>query len=154
MNRRNVIIGSFIVAAISLLYVRAQTTDSTPQIEENAPLVSKETESKLEAVLGRAIPEDVEKVTLIDLTESGMTAIATRAEDKGVVEFNVLADLEESEDAYQVWAGSSTSTLKQLGVLSPAKGGYLFEYRKSGSLEDHKNVEVKLGEQKVLEGSF
>ena len=96
----------------------------------------------------------MEKVTLIDLTESGMTAIATRAEDKGVVEFNVLADLEESEDAYQVWAGSSTSTLKQLGVLSPAKGGYLFEYRKSGSLEDHKNVEVKLGEQKVLEGSF
>lgn len=140
--------------ALAAVYIQSQTPDKTPELQENVPVGDEETENKLEEVLGRTIPDDVEKVSLADLTDSGMSAIATRAEEGGIVEFTILADLQDSDDAYQVWAGSSTSTLKQLGVLSPAKGGYLFEYRKSGSLEDHKNVEVKLGEQKVLEGSF
>ena len=91
------ILGSLIGAGLALVYISSQVPDNTPQIEKNTPILSDETENRLEEVLGRSIPDDVEKTTLTDLTDSDLTAIATRKEENVMVEFSVLADLEETE---------------------------------------------------------
>lgn len=146
------VIGGLLVLVVALFYL-LQGRDNTPKIQEEVPIATPDVESKIEEVLGRTIPDDVEKAALRDLTNSGMSAIATRVEDKGIVEFSVLADLVESDEPYEVWAGSP-GNLRKLGVMSLAKGGYLFEDRRVGTLDDYKNVEIRRGETKVLEGSF
>lgn len=154
MNRRSLVVGGVLVAAVALFYVLSQSQDNTPQIQEDTPISTTDTESKIEEVLGRTIPDDVEKATLRDLTDLGMSAIATRVEDGGVVEFSVLADLAESSEPYEVWAGASGDNLRKLGVMAAAKGGYLFEYRQAGALDNYNSVEIKQGDTRVLEGSF
>lgn len=160
MKRNEIIVGGVLLAVVGFFLIRSQTPDKTPEIEENVPIDSQETENHLEQVLGRTLPDDAEKLTLKG--DNGQTAIATRKEDNGVVEFTILADLADSEDGiYQVWAGSSNDTLHSLGTLTAAKGGYLFEYRQTSELSNFNNVVISLEkkvdqdmEDKVMEGSF
>jgi len=149
------VLGVVVVVIAGFLLARSQSPDNTPEISEEVPINTDETENRLEEVLGRTLPEDAERAALKDTTGSGFTGIATRAEDNGVVEFTILADLSDPGDGvYQVWAGESADKLTSLGTLTSAKGGYLFEYRQSGSLEDYNSVVIKMGEDTILQGSF
>lgn len=160
MKRRDIVLGGALLAVVAFFLIRSQSPDKTPEIEENVPIDSQETEKHLEEVLGRTLPEDAERLSLKG--SNGQTAVATRKEDNGVTEFAILADLEDpGDDVYQVWSGSSPDNLRSLGTLTAAKGGYLFEYRQTSELSNFNNVVISLEkkvdermETKILEGSF
>ena len=161
MGKRALAAGVLAIAAVSFLYLQNRP-DNTPEIAEDVPISSEETESRLEEVLGRTLPDNAERAQLNDVLGNGFTAIATRAEDNGVVEFTVLADLPDPEkQVYQVWSGENADNIHSLGTLTAAKGGYLFEYRQTTSISDFNNVVISLEtkadeiiEERVLQGSF
>lgn len=148
-------ITGLIVLILAVIFVRSRA-DNTPELPQEVPAENNDDiENSLEETLGRSIPDDAEKINLEDLTNSGFIAIATRAEEEGVVEFTVLADLDVPEESgYQVLAGSSADNLKPIGNLVASKGGYLFEYRQTAKPEDFNNILVKLGDRNILQGSF
>ena len=166
MDRRY-IIGGTLVGLLALIFIwRMNASDNTPKIVETTPTptVNIETlQTDLENTLGVKVSANAEKISLNDVKDLGYTGIATRAQDKDVLELSVLSDLEEKDKgAYQVWAGKDSGSLVSLGTLVSAKGGYLFEFRKgSAKMEDYKNIVVSYEqkvdasmEEKVLEGSF
>lgn len=154
MKRRDLLVAGLIVLVLAVIFLRSRA-DNTPELPQEVPIENSDIENSLEETLGRVISEDAEKTNLEDLTNSGFIAIATRAQEQGIVEFTVLADVDEPEEgSYQVLAGANAESLKPLGNLVPAKGGYLFEYRQAATLEDFNNVLVKLGDRSILQGSF
>lgn len=149
-----------VVTAIILLlglagfYYVSSRRDNTPKISEEALSKNDDTsELVIEQLFGKPLPDDAEKTSLFDLTNSDLTAIATRKEDAGVVDFSILADLPEGEE-YEVWVGGMPEGVKYMGGMVEVKGGYLFEIQKQGTLKDYNFILVKRGEQKILEGSF
>jgi hypothetical protein len=162
MKTRDYAIGGIIVLVIGFILLRAQTPDNSPKIENDVPINSEETENRLEEVLGRTLPDDAERAALSDFSGNNFSAIATRSESSGTVEFTILADLENKEGAvYQVWTGESIDGLRSLGTLTAAKGGYLFEYMDESKLSNFNNVVISLEEKvdeametRILQGSF
>lgn len=149
MNKRNIVI---VVVALVLagLFLRS-LPDNSPKIEENTLDNQEEAEKKLEEVLGKTIPDNAQKLTL---TKDSQTAVVARSEENGTVNFTVLADLEKTDQTYRVWVGSGADNLRQLGALTVAKGGYLFESKQAGKLDDYKYISIRLAEENILEGSF
>ncbi len=132
----------------------SKSRDNTPKITDEAATQTVEVENKIEEIFGRNIPDDVEKLSLTDLTNESLLAIATRKEESGSVEFSVLADLPENQESYEVWAGASSQTAQKIGSLISAKAGYIFEENSLGALSDFEYVAIMRSGQKMLEGSF
>ncbi len=156
MNRQAIVLVVLVFAFVVFLF-RFRTAGNAPKISQepsSTALFSESNQKQLEEVLGRKISEDAEKLELEDLTGSGLTAIASRKESQGIVEFTILADLEGKGKDYEVFVGRNESNIRRLGSLTMVKGGFLFDYRESGIIEDFDYVLVRDGNDKILEGSF
>lgn len=148
MNRRDIVIGVVILAALSavVFFWRRPEIDEELKVPQTLSV-----EDAIEDAFNLEIPEDVEKAEMRDVSGGDASAIATRKFENGRFELNVLADLPD---------GSYTSELKKdgetkpLGSLRIAKGGYLLEFRGFEDLSDYSTVKVISGEETILEGRF
>lgn len=123
---------------------------------------------ELSSTLGVTVPEDVERVTLRDVSNEGATGLATRSFSDGQFTHSVLAALPEltAGSQYQGWLvrgseGEEDYSVVSTGRLRSSKGGYLLEYSDTSDLRDHDQVWVTVEteidetpETRVLEGSF
>ena len=94
-----------------------------------------------------AIPADVERTELKDVSGGQSFGIATRTE--------ILANLPEppAGTVYQGKLENDQGQFVTLGTLHIAKGGYILEYN-SSNYSGYNKVLVVLGSQTILEGSF
>lgn len=101
------------------------------QIQESGSI-----ESDLEEVLGIDIADEGEK---LELSEGDSKAVVTKTEDQ----LSIIADLPEPE-------AGETYTATNLGELTQAKGGYILD----SSDTSVSNIEIKKGDETILQGSF
>ncbi|MEK7550306.1 MAG: hypothetical protein AAB535_00770 [Patescibacteria group bacterium] len=135
MKARDVLVGAIVLGLLvgGALWVRKSRLDKQALIV-TTPTVEEKIEKSFN---GLTIPEGVEKVELNDVSGGDGFGVATRTE--------VLADLPNlTSGTYQIWMDG-----KNLGKMRVAKGGWIFEGRLGG-----KKIEVKLGTNTLLEGSF
>lgn len=164
MNKRDIVIGFIIFAIVAGIILWTRKPRVTP-VEVPTPTSSPQ--EKIEEVFNYTIPEDVEKVELKDLTNSGANGIATRKYENNKFEFVILADLEDPKEGfYQGWLtkgkeGEVGFSYVKLGNLRLAKGGYILEFESPTDYTSYSQVLVTLEkvndtkiEKRVLEGSF
>lgn len=164
MNKRDIVIGFIVFAIVAGIILWTRKPRVTP-VEVPTPTSSPQ--EKIEEVFNYTIPEDVEKVELKDLTNSGANGIATRKYENNKFEFVILADLEDPKEGfYQGWLtkgkeGEVGFSYVKLGNLRLAKGGYILEFESPTDYTSYSQVLVTLEkvndtkiEKRVLEGSF
>lgn len=149
MNRRDVVIGLGVIAVLAVVIYFWQRPREPEELRVPQTL---SVEDQIEEAFDLEIPEDVEKVELVDITSSGYTAMATRKYENGRFELNILADLPEGKYTAEIM--NEEGEAKLLGNLRIAKGGYLLELQTSQDLRDYSKVRVKMGDKEVLEGKF
>lgn len=164
MNKRDIVIGIVIFALIAGIIFWSKKTRITP-VETPTPTP----EAKIEEKFNYEIPEDVNRIELLDVTGGTGRGIATRVYKDGKFEHVILADLEDPKDGefYQGWLttkgkeGEVGFSYVKTGKLRMAKGGYLLEFESSRDYSSYSQVWVTLEkvddnkpEKHILEGSF
>ena len=136
MKHRDIVLAIIIVALLLILFQRLRTNQEPPVLT-SADLSVEELENKLEDVLGREIPDDVEKAELEPQAGFEGRGIVTRDIDKTNT-LTILADLPETEGkTYQAWLKENTSeNLISIGTLGNVKGGWTLDY----TSKDIKNI--------------
>lgn len=123
---------------------------------------------ELSSQLGVTVPEDVERISLRDVSGGSATGLATRKVENGRFFHTTLAALLDLGLGafYEGWLvrgseGEENYSLLSTGKLRVSKGGYLLEFSSSQDLSDHSKVVVTLEsvddgkpETHILEGSF
>ena len=146
MGRKEVFIGLFVILVIlGITFGIKKAKDSKVQpLEIPIQVETRELENKFKL----SIPGGVEKISLRATEGNEGMGIATRNE--------ILADLPDlpSGQYYQGWLKNSSGKTILLGKLEKAKGGYLLEFSSEKNYFDYKKVEVRLGENIILSGSF
>jgi len=165
MNRRDIVIGLLVLAALAgVIYFRSRE-DTREELTVPQTL---STEDALEEKFALELPDDVEKTELNDVIGLAASAIATRKFDAGTFTLTVLADLPEPDQGtfYEGWLvrgseGDSDFNVISIGRLRIAKGGYLLEFQSSIDYSEHSNVIItqekvadNVPEKHILEGSF
>lgn len=163
MNRRDIVIGIVILAAlVGLIYIRQKR-----QEEQNVP-ETLSIQDKIEDTFNLQIPEDVEKAELSDIGGGDASGIATRKYEEDKFSHTVLADLPDPEAGahYGSWLvkgeeGEDDYSLIFTGRLRTAKGGYLLEFESGIDYSDHDQVLVtqekvadNVPEKRILQGEF
>jgi hypothetical protein len=124
--------------------------------------------SELSTQLGVTVPEDVERISLSDVSGGAATGLATRKVEDGRFIHTVLAALPDLSAGtfYEGWLvrgaeGDEDYSILSTGKLRISKGGYLLEFSSSQDLSDHPKVVVTLEsvddgkpETHILEGKF
>lgn len=162
MNRRDIVFGVVIVAAIGGLIYFFSRPEEDLKVPEPQTL---SVEDKIEESFNLEIPEDVDKAELKDVSGGGSSAIATRNLEGGVFVHTILADLPDPEagNYYQGWLVKEGEEDKAIptGRFSMAKGGYLLEFSSQTDYSDYKEVVVtkkttsgKLPKDHILKGNF
>lgn len=148
MNRRDIVIGVVILAALSAVvyFWRKPTIDEELKVPQTLSV-----EDAIEDAFNIEIPEDVEKTEMVDISGGDASAIATRKFENGRFELNILADLPDASYAAEIEKDGETMSI---GSLRIAKGGYLLEYRGNRDLSDYSTVRVTSGGEIILEGGF
>ncbi len=148
MNRRDIVIGIVILAALSavIYFWRRPEIDEELKVPQTLSV-----EDQIEDAFNLEIPDDVEKAELRDVSGGDASAIATRKFENGRFELNILADL--SDGSYTA-DFEKDGEVKSLGSLRIAKGGYLLEFRGFEDLSDYSTVRVTSGGETILEGRF
>lgn len=165
MNRRDIVIGLVILAALAgFIYFRSrQPTPEDLQVPQTLSV-----EEEIEEAFKVEIPEDVDKAELKDVVGGDASGIATRKFEGGKFTHTVLADLPDPEPGifYEGWLvrgkeGDEDFHLISTGRMRTAKGGYLLEFESSTDYTDHKNVVITqekvaddIPEEHILEGEF
>ena len=164
MRTRDIVIGLIILAVLALAIVwikRAKTAKTTP-------IPTPSVEEKIEKSFNFAIPEDVERANLTDVTGGTGSGLATRKYENGRFTHAVLADLPDPAPGtfYEGWLvrgkpGDSNFAFLSTGRMRVAKGGYTLEFESSRDYPDYKGIVVTLEkvddkkpEKHILEGSF
>ncbi len=148
MNKRDIVIGFIIFAIVAGIILWTRKPRVTP-VEVPTPTSSPQ--EKIEEVFNYTIPEDVEKVELKDLTNSGANGIATRKYENNKFEFVILADLEDPKEGfYQGWLtkgkeGEVGFSYVKLGNLRLAKGGYILEFESPTDYTSYSQVAGNFG---------
>ncbi len=162
MNKRDIVIGFVIFAIVAAVIFWSKKPRLTPvEVPTTSPT------PKIEEVFNYTIPEDVEKIDLKDVTDSGFNGVATRKYENGKFELVILADVEDPKEGfYQGWLtkgkeGEVGFSYVKLGNLRMAKGGYLLEFESTTDYSSYNQVWVTLEEKDdakiekhILEGSF
>jgi hypothetical protein len=146
-------------------YLRARARRETLEVPAGGEGVEiEEKASELAEQLGVQLPDDVEKVELVDVSGGAASGIATRKFIEGEFSHSVLAALPDPEPGswYEGWlVRQEPFEVLFTGILRMAKGGYVLDYSLEEDLTDHGEVIVTLEgvddqkpEQHILEGSF
>lgn len=165
MNRRDIVIGLVILAALAGIIFWRQRGRKTEEFKVPETL---SVEDKIEEQFDIQIPEDAERAELKDVSGGDSSGIATRKLENGMFEHSVLADLPEPPTGqfYEGWLvrgteGSEDYSVLSTGSMEMAKGGWMISFKSSTDLTDHDNVVVtlekkadKTPEKHILEGSF
>ena len=136
MKYRDIVLAIVVVALVLILFQRLRANQEPPVLT-NEDISVEELENNLEEVLGREIPDDVEKVEFRAQAGFEGQGIVTRDVNKTNT-LSVLADLPEiSPKTYQAWVKESTSeNLVSIGTLENVKGGWTLDY----TSENVKNI--------------
>lgn len=112
MKLKDIFVTGLVVVLVVILFNRINDNNNTPE-----PVGDLETPiaDELEEDLGVVLSDTSEKREV----SSGQNRAVVAKTESGI---SVLADLEETDQTYQVWANGNS-----LGVLSPQKGGYILE---------------------------
>jgi len=158
MNRKDIVIGLVILAAVAAVIFFARRSKSTNPLPLETPTI----EQKVQDTFKYTIPENADKTELKDVSGGNSFAVATRSFDGGVFSATVLADLPEPKAGtfYEAWIEKDGESLP-LGKLAIAKGGYLVNFASSKDYSDSNKYFVtsetkddSTPETHVLEGSF
>lgn len=163
MSRRDLIIGIVVLALVAgFVYWRQSRTPTVPEV---SPTPS--AQERLEDRFNITIPEEVEKTELSDVSDLGVSGVATRLFEEDTFTLTVLADLPDQEQGfYQAWIqtgeeGEEDFERLSIGRLQVAKGGYLLEFSSNIDYSSYDRVIVSQEttadnevEEVVLEGSF
>jgi len=164
MNKRDIVIGLVILALVVGIIFWSKKPRIT-SIETPTPTP----EAKIEEKFNYEIPEDVNKIDLVDVSGGGSRGIATRVYKDGRFEHVILADLPDPQAGYfyQGWLATKGKEGKvgfsyvKTGKLRMAKGGYLLEFESKNDYTSFSQVWVTLEkvddtkpEKHILEGSF
>ena len=110
---------------------------------------------------GATISAEGERANLADETGGASTGVATREGEGEMTTYMVLASLPDPENGnYYAWIDNGDETYTLVGMMSPAKGGYLIEKQVEAASEGQQAVvslESQVGEAPtnvVLRGSF
>ena len=164
MVRKDIIIGLVVL----LLIAAAVFYFKKPKVPEVTPTPTQDIEERIKESFKFEIPDDLERVELVDVSDGDSYGIATRKFEGGRFSHVVLADLPEPEEGffYQGWLfkgeeGSEDYLLVSTGRAVVAKGGYLIEFNSASDLSMYYGVMVTKEkvfdinpEEKVLEGFF
>lgn len=153
MGRKEIFIGLFVILVIIgiVFGIKKAKEAKVKPLNIPIPTVTQELESKFKLT----IPDDVEKINLQATFGFEGASVATRKFASGVFSQMIIADLPAPESGnYQAWLIKDDNTKISTGTLRLAKGGYLLEFTSNTDYSDYKKVEVKLGENVVLLGSF
>ena len=165
MNRRDIVIGFVILAALAgFIFFRAKRETSPELIVPQTLSV----EDKLEEAFNLQLPEDVEKVELNDVSGGDGSGIATRKFENGRFTHTVLADLPDpaAGSFYEGWLvrgnpQDANFAFISTGKMKLAKGGYLLEFQSATDFSEYNQVIVtkeivadSTPETHILEGSF
>lgn len=162
MRSRDIVIGLIILAVVAGAIVLLRRTRA-PE-----PLPPPSIEEKIEKSFNFAIPEDVERADLTDVTGGTGSGLATRKYENGRFTHAVLVDLPDPAPGtfYEGWLvrgkeGDANFAFISTGRMRVAKGGYILEFESSRDYSDHKGIVVTLEkvddkkpEKHILEGSF
>lgn len=151
MNKRDIVIGLGVLAVVAGVVYFWQRPDE--QVELPVP-DTLSVEDILQDRFDIQIPEDAERAELTDRTDGDASAIAIRSFEQGMFEFTILADLPDPETGSYTVRVTRDDDVLGLGTLSLAKGGYMLNYQSQSDLTQYNLVQVLLGSEVVLEGSF
>lgn len=164
MNRRNLIIGILILAALALFLYFRKGKNPQPLTETPNPTP---TSSSIENNFKTTIPTSAEKIILSDETGGNATGLAARDFSDDKFTLTVLADLPQPSSGtfYQAWIVKGTdlagSSKLSLGRLSEEKGGYVVNFTVNKDYSDYNLVVVSEEtqadstiEKPILQGSF
>ncbi len=146
------------------LFRQGQEVEEGPVVESE-DIVAEERANELLQQLNVELPEDVDRVNLREVGESGAAGVVTRSREEGEREIRVLAALPEpvSGEFYAAYLSSPNEELEDiyLGRLREAKGGFILETLTEASAQEYPNVKVtreKVDDEQVeevlLEGAF
>ena len=143
MKSKDVVMGLAVIVVLVVSVLIIKNKKNSINIPTPTPTIEQKIEERFG---GLAVPVDVEKAELKDVSGGDGFGIATRTE--------VLADLPELTGAkvYQVWLEKDTKKIL-LGSMRIAKGGYLLEYS-SSKFPGYNKVLITLDGNSILEGSF
>ncbi len=150
------------------LYLRGGGKKEEGELGEGAGVRVEEVTQDLSRQLGVTIPEDVERISLADISGGSATGLAIRKYEGGLFEHTILAALPDLSEGkfYAGWLvrgkeGEANYSMIATGKLRVAKSGYLLDFSSSKDLSDHAAVVVTLEtkddgkpEKNILEGSF
>lgn len=165
-NTRDILIGIVILILVLVgiyLIRKPRTTIPAP-----TPTPISNFEQKMKEQFNFTIPDDVERVDLVDITGGESSGIATRKVENGRFIHTVLADLPDPARGYyyEAWLvrgkqGDANYAMISTGAMRLAKGGYLLEFESVTDYSDYKGVVITLErandrrpEKVILQGSF
>lgn len=157
-----------ILVVVGLVLFLRGDNEEVGQLGEGEEFLVGDVVSELSSQLGVSVPEDVERISLSDVSGGTGTGLATRKFDGGPFIHSVLAALPDlsSGTFYEGWlvrgeVGDEDYSVLSTGKLRQSKGGYLLEFSSSQDLSDHSQVVVTVEsmddgepETHILEGSF
>lgn len=166
MNKERWIAVALILLIIGgVVYLRGRNKAKISEQQEVGEGVEIEDKaSEFAKMLGVTLPDDVEKISLNDVTGGASTGIATRKAEANKFVHSVLAALPDPEKGYwyEGWlVREDPFAVMYTGRLTMAKGGWVLDYTSGQNLSDYPKVVVtkeKVNDQRpeahVLEGSF
>lgn len=165
-SKSKILAGAAVGILLIIIYVLSGRFN-TPQLKLN-PSPSPTVEQKIEQKFNVAIPDNLEKAILKDVSGGESEGIATRKYLSGKFNLTVLAALPDPENPnfYEVWiakgkVGDKDYQIIPVGKLRIAKGGWLVDFNSTKNYPDFNSVIVslekkitKIPEKIILEGSF
>lgn len=159
MKSRDIVIGIVILAVLGgVIYYRQKNQ----AIDETRVPQTLSIEREMEDKFKLEIPDDVDKVELVDVANGNSSGIATKNFTNGKFEASVLADLPEikSNEFYQAWMVKGDQMVS-LGKMKSAKGGWMIDFESSTDYSDYNQFMItkeskfdNTSETKVLEGNL
>lgn len=162
MNRSDIVLGGVILVILFAGFLLLRNQDPVDPAVVPTPTPSQSIESKIESTFNVAIPDDIEKAELQDVSGGDASAVATRKFENNIFEFSILADLPDPQSGsfYSAWLGNNND-YHYLGRLSIAKGGYSLEYTVDHDHSEFNQVivsqesaDVSVPTKRVLQGDF
>jgi len=169
--QRQRLFGALILLLVGVglvFYLRGGEKKEEGKVGEEDKVQVEEVTRDLSRQLGVTVPEDVERITLSDVSGGSATGLATRKYESGVYEHTVLAALPDPLQGtfYEGWLvrgkeGDGNYSVVSTGKMRISKSGYLLDFSSSKDLTDHPQVLVTLEtrddgkpEKHMLEGNF
>jgi len=151
------------IIALVVFFVRRNQVSQTPEPTASPQETTKQQE--LQNQFRYQIPENTQKITLVDVTGGNSTGLASRIYENGIFDLVVLADLPQPSNSnyynvYLIKQDESQDTILA-GTMTQTKGGYLLEFQSGTDYSDYSTLVVSLqtpGETEIgvdiLQGNF